>query len=144
MSSNVSFNSNVPVIREANLNNAPKINETPKQPTQEVKNEINTDDKASFQNLKTPSFDPEKSQIKFGQKEEVNETPKSPAMGAILSFLFMLASGDASPESLAVVQNQLSQAAQFISQHGVPSESVKLQNESERFKKMSESPKNDI
>lgn len=142
MFNKVSSSSNNITIKEANLT---RINNDNNQQQEVVKenNQIDTTDKTKFnpQLNKQPSFDPEKSNVSFDKTESKDEDVTGKAIAAIMSFFMYLASGDASPEGFAVVQQKFAEANAVLQAKGVPSQSVKIsaeqESESDRFKKMS-------
>lgn len=144
--SSVNLNSNVPVIREANIttdrSNSNKVDST------KVENQpqINTKDNMSVKNLKNSSFDPASSNVNFGNNEEEKQPQRINMFTPILSALLMLSSGTASEETMELTKNQLNESAKFVSQHGSSYEmnmfgGAKAKDESQRFKEMSELPK---
>lgn len=147
------ISSKIPTIRESNTvqtSKADMSNFVKETDTKQAANsELDTKDKTSFQNVQqSKSYDPEKSNVKFPDKVEQGKEEEKQRVNMftplIASILYML-SGTDSPETASVIQKQLSQNAQFISQHGASynmsvtgGAEAPDNTESERFKKMAE------
>lgn len=144
--SDVKFNSSIPTIREANLPSRKNNESVNIQDNKSNNPQINTKDNMAAKEYKNSSFDPEIANVNFGENEEVK--PQRPSMfGPILNMLLMIGSGAYAPESLEETQKAINENAKFIAQHGSAYDmnifgGAKTKDEAERFKKMSETPKN--